>query len=305
MGYEIHEEATLALPDERAREYIRASKAERTRRAYAVAWRGFTAWCEGRGLGSLPAAPGTVALYLAARADEGCKPATVALDLATISEAHRAAGFPSPREYAAVRAVLQGIRRTAGVAQRRAAPLLPDDLRAGVGVLGPRDRALLLLGFAGAFRRSELVGLDVEDLAFTADGLEVTLRRSKTDQEGEGQKRGVPFGGDPLTCPVRAVRAWIEGAGLAAGPLFPSGSGRLSDRAVARCVKRAVRAAGLDPSRYSGHSLRAGLATAAARAGKSTHSIMRQTGHRSVAMVSRYVREATLFEDNAACGIGL
>ncbi len=179
---------------------------------------------------------------------------------------------------------MKGIRRKLGVAARQVAPVgvgelrvmldaLPDDLR------GVRDRAMLLLGFAGAFRRSELVAIDIEDLAFTDDGLEVTLRRSKTDQEGEGRKVGIPFGSTPVTCPVRAVKAWTAVAAIESGALFRtisrSGrleSGRASDQAVARLVKRVAQRVGIDPSTVAGHSLRAGLATSAAKAGKSERS---------------------------------
>jgi integrase len=310
----------LALPADvvnAARDFAKASRSARTLQVYRAAWQTFTAWCEAHGLASLPAVPETVALYLSARANEGRKPATVALDLAAISQAHKVAGHTSSRGAACVREVFAGIRRTLGAAQRRVAPLLPGDLRAvssalPAGLLGLRDRALLLLGFAGAFRRSELAALEVSDLAFTADGLEALIRRSKTDQEGAGRKIGIPFGSDPSTCPVRVVKAWLEAAKLEAGPVFREVTRHghvegapLTGRSIARIVKRSAEAAGLDPARFSGHSLRAGLATAAAKAGKSTHAIMRQTGHRSANMVARYVREASLFEDNAASGIGL
>jgi len=179
-------------------------------------------------------------------------------------------------------------------------------------LLGLRDRALLLLGFSGAFRRSELVALDVEDLEFTGDGLVVTQRRGKTDQEGVGRKIGIPFGGNPDTCPVRAVRKWLDAAAVMSGPVFRSVNrhghvqpGRLSDKAVAIVVKRHAPAAGLDPLRYAGHSLRAGLATAAAAAGASERSIMNQTGHRSVPMVRKYIRDGQLFRENAAATVGL
>ena len=180
------------------------------------------------------------------------------------------------------------------------------------GLLGIRDRALLLVGFAGAFRRSELVGLDIADLDFNHDGLTVTLRRSKTDQEGEGRKVGLPYGSNPSTCPVRSLQAWIEASAIEAGPVFRSVNrhgrlqpDRLSDKAVALVVKRRAEAAGLDPSRYAGHSLRAGLATAAANAGVSERAIMAQTGHRSVQMVRRYIRDGSLFRENAAAKVGL
>ncbi|MEZ4339082.1 MAG: site-specific integrase [Sandaracinaceae bacterium] len=178
--------------------------------------------------------------------------------------------------------------------------------------IGKRDRALLTLGFAGAFRRSELVALDVEDLRFAGEGIEVLIRRSKTDQEAEGAEVGIPFGSDPATCPVRSTRAWLEDAMHGADALFRSVSrhgrvgGRLSGRDVARIVKRAALRAGLDPADFAGHSLRAGLATSAAKAGKNDRAIMRQGRWRSRAMVDRYVRDAKLLdEDNAAAGIGL
>jgi len=310
----------LAVPQElvdSARSYAKASRAPRTLEAYRRAWQAFSTWCESKGLASLPAAPEAVALYLTARADAGRKPATIALDLAAIGAAHKSAGLPSPSLTESVRQVLAGIRRTMGVAQRRVAPLLPHELRAVSaampdGLLGVRDRALLLVGFAGAFRRSELAALEVRDLTFTEDGLEVLLRRSKTDQEGAGETKGLPCGSDLATCPVRSLKAWLEVAQLVDGPVFREvtrhgrlGTASLAGRSIARIVKRNASAAGLDAARYSGHSLRAGLATAAAKAGKSTLAIMRQTGHKSADMVARYVRDASLFDDNAAAGIGL
>jgi integrase len=178
------------------------------------------------------------------------------------------------------------------------------------GLIGARDRALVLLGFAGAFRRSELVGLDIADCAFGRDGLTVTLRRSKTDQEGQGRRIGIPYGANPETCPVRCVQAWIEQA--ATGPLFRSinrhgqvQQQRLSGNDVARIVKKLATRAGLDATTYAGHSLRAGHATSAAAAGASERAIMRQTGHRSVQMVRRYIRAGTLFSDNSAGKLGL
>jgi integrase len=173
-------------------------------------------------------------------------------------------------------------------------------------------KRLVLLGFAGAFRRSELVGLDVENCVFGKDGLTVTLRRSKTDQDGQGRKIGIPYGSNPETCPVRTIQAWREVAGITSGPLFPSinrhgqfQQGRLSGIDVARVVKKLAERAGLDPGKYGGHSLRAGHATSAAIAGASERSIMNQTGHRSVQMVRRYIRDGSLFRENSAGKLGL
>jgi integrase len=220
-------------------------------------------------------------------------------------------------QHGAVSAVWKGIKRTHGTAQAQKAPTLTANIRAMVGALpdrliGIRDRALLLAGFAGAFRRSELVGLNREDIDFTADGLVVTLRKSKTDQDGQGRKVGLPYGSNPDTCPVRSLRAWLDASGIAAGPLFRRVNRhgqllaqRMSGAAVALVVKRHAAAAGLDAAKYSGHSLRAGLATSAAIAGASDRSIMAQTGHRSVNMVRRYVRDASLFRENAAAVVGM
>ena len=178
--------------------------------------------------------------------------------------------------------------------------------------LGLRDRALILLGFAGAFRRSELVALDIEDCTFGKDGLTVTLRRRKTDQDGAGRKIGIPYGSNPETCPVRTIQSWTEQAGIACGPLFRSTNrhrriqaGRLSPVDVARIVKKLAERAGLDPAKFAGHSLRAGHATSAAIAGASERSIMNQTGHRSVKMVRRYIRDGSLFRENSAGKLGL
>jgi integrase len=180
------------------------------------------------------------------------------------------------------------------------------------GRIGVRDKALLLLGFAGAFRRSELVSLDVSDITLDPAGLAVILRRSKTDQLAAGRKVGIPYGEHRATCAVLAVRAWLKISGVAEGPLFrkvpqrgPVGGERLSGLAVARVVKLVAQAAGLDASSFSGHSLRSGFATSAAGAGKSERAIMRHTGHRTVEAVRRYIREAGVFSESAAEGIGL
>jgi integrase len=245
------------------------------------------------------------------------KASTLQRRLSAISQAHQAAGHPTPTRDIAVRVVFAGIRRAHGTAQTGKTPVLTADLRLMVAALpesrlGVRDRALLLLGFAGAFRRSELVGLDVTDVTVSRDGLVIRLRRSKTDQEGQGRTIGIPYGSRPMTCPVRALQDWLSYSGIKSGPLFRPldrhgnmRATRFSDRGVARVVQRAALAAGLDPADFAGHSLRAGLATSAAAAGVSERAIMAQTGHKSLPMVRRYIRDGSLFNENAAAGVGL
>lgn len=308
---------TLAAVAERARDYVRAAKAANTERAYRGDWQDFAAWCQANGLAPLPALPSSVGLYLAAKASE-LRPATLNRRLIAITAAHRAAGHSLDTRAREIRETLAGIKRTHGTAQACKAPTLTADIRAMTAaqpdsLLGLRNRAVLLIGFAGAFRRSELAALDLADLDFGRDGLIVTLRRSKTDQEGEGRTIGIPYGSDPATCPVRTAQDWIARAGIKAGALFrqvgpgknPTAGERISDKTVALIVKRAARLIGLDPARFGGHSLRAGLATAAAQAGASERSIMRQTGHKSLATARRYIRQGNVFQENAAATVGL
>ncbi len=309
-----------ALPSaplsEQVRQYIKASKAENTLRGYQSDWRHFCAWCDSHSIQSLPANPESVASYIAECATH-LKVGSIQRRLNAIAEAHKAMGLESPTHSSIVVNTMKGIRRTLGTAPTQKAAALTDDIRAMVdatdeGLIGARDRALILLGFAGAFRRSELVGLDVEDCAFGKDGLTVTLRRSKVDQTGEGRKIGIPYGSNPETCPVRVVQGWIEQGAITEGPLFRSinrhgqvQAARLSGIDVARIVKKLALRAGLDAAKYAGHSLRAGHATSAAIAGASERSVMNQTGHRSVQMVRRYIRDGSLFRENSAGKLGL
>ena len=208
-----------------------------------------------------------------------------------------------------------GVRRTFGTAQRQVRPLTVPELRTMLEGLGSdparcRDRALLLLGFAGGLRRSELVGLDVTDITEGTDGLTVRLRRSKTDQEGAGRTVGIPFGSNLVTC--RAWRGWLAVSGITEGPAFRPvdrhgriGTTRLSAQAVALVLKRHAVRAGLDPSEVAAHSLRAGLATSAAAVGVPERVIANQTGHKGTAMLRRYIREGSLFRQNAASAVGL
>jgi len=308
--------ALFSASRERARDYAGDAVAANTRRAYRADWRHFSVWCASQRLAPLPATPETVAVYLADLAGR-YKTATITRRMSAIAQAHKTAGFASPTSDAAVRQVAAGIRRRHGTHQQGKEAAMTADVRAMVGTLdgslrGRRDRALLLLGFAGAFRRSELVALDVVDATRTRDGLVVTVRRGKTDQEGAGRQVGIPYGSTPTTCPVRALEDWLEAARITAGPLFHPIDRhgnlrplRLTDQSVALVVKRTAQAAGLDPAVYAGHSLRSGLATAAAQAGVSERTIMEQTGHKSLPIVRRYIRRGSLFTENAAAKVGL
>jgi site-specific recombinase XerD len=308
----------LVSLSQQAREFAAAAKASNTLRAYQSDWRDFRQWCETHQLAFLPASPQTVALYLTDRAAT-LKTSSLARRLTTINRAHQAAGQPSPAtmQNAVVSEVWKGIKRTKGIAQHGKKPLLTPDLRRMIAELpqdlrGLRDRAMLLAGFAGGFRRSELAALRVENVETTPDGLIIRLGRSKTDQEGQGRPVALPYGSDRETCPVRALRAWLEQAGITSGPLFRALDrfGVVSDKAlhpdsVGYLVKRAAGRAGFETAEYAGHSLRAGLATQAAMNGATELAIMKQTGHRSLATVRKYIREGSLFRDNAATKLGL
>ena len=306
----------IARLQSQARDFITAARSENTARAYRSDWADFTAWCSDHGAEPLPAAPDTIALYITDRAAT-LKASTIQRRIVAISQAHQAAGHDTPTTAAVVRAVWRGIRRTVGTAYEQKNAATIDIIRAMVGplpatVAGCRDRAILLLGFAGAFRRSELVALDVEDLQITGDGVTVTIRRGKTDQEAAGRMVGIPYGRNPKTCPVRALCDWIDEAAITTGPIWRPvtrrgyiADERLGDRTVALIVKRAARAAGLDPALFAGHSLRSGLATSAAAAGVAERDIMAQTGHTSERMVRRYIRAGSLYRNNAAAAVGL
>lgn len=303
--------------------YADAAQAASTRRAYQTKWRAFSTWCELHRAAPLPAAPDVVALYLTELAPTRSV-STLTVILAAIGDAHGAAGLPRPTS-ARLADVWAGIRRKHGRPPAQKSALVTADLRKVVArlpptIAGARDKALLLVCFAGALRRSELVALELADNArrdvlcrcsFVPGGLHIRLGRSKTDQEGRGQLVAIPRGKTRL-CPVVALRAWLDVAKISSGPIFREvdrhgrvGSAALSGHAVAGIVKRAALRAGLDPMQFSGHSLRAGFVTSAAQAGVTTELIMRQTRHQKAETVAMYVREAEFFTRNAAAKVGL
>lgn len=290
---------------EEVRGYVKDAISPNTRRAYKSDLAHFENWG-----GTIPASKEMVATYLADHATS-LAIATLQRRLASISIAHSALGKESPTSSKLVQTTMRGIRKRHGKPQRQAKPLLVEDLfrimpLLGDGIKDTRDNALLLIGFGGGFRRSELVGLDVQDIETVRQGLIISISRSKTDQIGEGRKIGIPFARGAY-CPVLAIEKWLSRSNIVEGPLFRPvtrhdeiGANRLSNESVSRIVKQHASSVGLDPIHYSGHSLRAGLATSAAQAGVSTIAIRQQTGHKSDAMLNRYVRDGELFNINAA-----
>jgi integrase len=288
---------------QRIRKYVRSSKAGGTQRVYAARWADFQEWCAWRGYASLSAAPQAVCDYLAELADAGKSVSTLNVAMAAIGFMHQAAKAGNPCDSAEVKTVMAGIRRTVGVRPTRKAPITLPELRKlleGIedDLRGQRDRAMLLVGYAGAFRRSELVAVTVADLTFFEDRLSILLPRSKTDQEGAGKTKVMPRLDSDL-CPVAAIEAWIAAAGITSGRVF-RGIDRhghvhdsLNDREVARMIKRRAVAAGLDPKRLAGHSLRAGFVTQNALAGTPDWKIAEQTGHKPGSKVLHdYIRAA-------------
>lgn len=329
-------EASLpaALEDlaRRAHGYFRNSRAENTVRAYRYDLEHFAAWCRGDagGLSPFPADPATVSLYLTDLAGrggaggEGAKASTLQRRLAAIAQLHQEAGLEDPTKTKLVRNTYRGIAREIGTYQEGKAPMVGPTVRRVLGAFehedGPaaaRDRAILLVGLAGGYRTNELAALVVEDVELSdLEGAVILLRRSKTDQAGGGLFKGIPPGEHAETCPVTHLRRWI--AVLAAngrgteGPLFCAVGrygnlrrGGMTRESITRMVAKRAEAAGLEPGRYSGHSLRAGHVTAASAAGASDKAIMDQTGHKSLATLNRYKRRTNLFEDNSSSYLGL
>ena len=328
----------VALVD-RAAYYGKSTIADATKKNYEAEFRHFRTWAEGMGLPYLPADTATVACYLAALADglvevrwtdrQGLprsskvphKYGSIQLCYQSIVHAQRAAGHDWPFAIQAITKVMHGIKYRKGDTKKRMAPLEIADLRACLAKMRERrfedltiirDRALLALGFFSAVRRAELVALNVEDLEFTKHGLVVTIRKSKTDQFAEGVTVGIKPQKDPNVCAVALVRRYLDVSELKAGPLFrriDSRSDCMGDRAltrqvVAMVVKQYAERAGLDPTRFAGHSLRAGFVTSAAAKGVTLHNIMRQTRHKSERVAMTYIRPATVFNNNPTDGLG-
>ena len=284
--------------------YVNAAVAENTRRAYKQDLKDFLLWG-----GALPCSSETLAAYIVDRA-QTLSAHTITRRVVGIGRAHVSQGFSDPAKTDLVRTVMRGVRRVKGSAQRQVDPLLKCDVLAIMpamqGIKGHRDRALILLGFSAALRRSELAALDFQDIEFVREGLVVHLRRSKTDQIGEGRKIGVPWG-RTSACPVKALKKWLEVSQVENGPIFRAinrggnvGQVQLTAQSIALILKSYAKVAGLNPANISGHSLRSGLVTSAIQAGVAVHKIQQQTGHHSVEMLARYIRDAGLFDSNAS-----
>jgi len=288
----------------RVRRYLDARQSPATQRAYRFHWSHWQTFAAARGYADLPATPAAVADYLTAQAEDRAPVASIQARLAAIAYYHAQAQAENPARALGVVETMKGIRRALGVANTPKRALVLSDLRRIVAGLpadlrGRRDRALLLIGYAGAFRRSELVALTRADVDLDARGAVITIRRSKTDQEGAGLVKVIPALADPTLCPVRALRAWLDVAGITSGALWRGidrwghvRAGALDAKQVARIVKAGAAAAGLDAARLAGHSLRAGYVTEAANAGADAWQIMEQTGHKSQETLRRYIRTA-------------
>jgi site-specific recombinase XerD len=277
--------ALTQLEAEAVLEFAENAKAPASRRAYASDFRDFAAWCAARGTTALPATPAMVCGYISTLAHGGLKASTLGRRIVAIAHFDGQHGHkPPPTADETVRVVMKGIRRTFGTASEKKTPATHDILGKMLEacpdtLIGKRDRALLALGFAGAFRRSELVALEVTDLVEVADGLRVVIRHSKTDQEGQGQEIAIPRG--YRLRPVEAVQAWLAAAEISSGPVFRPvargdrvGTAAVSPYAASLVIKQRIAAVGLDPAAYSGHSLRSGFLTSAAEAGAALNVVM-------------------------------
>ena len=294
---------------------LKHSKATNTVRAYKSDFKDFGLFCVKNGFKSLPTEPKIVSLYLTYLSSRDVKISTIKRRLVSIGVIHKIKGHYLDTKHPVIIENLMGIKRRKGINQTAKKPLLISNLKDIINVIDKekneeikkiRDRSIILIGFAGGFRRNEIVSLDYEDLDFVPEGLKVSLKRSKTDQFGEGLVKGLPYFDNSQYCPVVSIKNWIEISKINSGPLFrrfTKGSklsdNRLSDQTVALLIKDYLKIAGIESSYYSGHSLRSGFATSAAESGAEERSIMAMTGHKTTEMVRRYIKEANLFKNNA------
>ena len=294
---------------------LQSSKANNTVRAYKSDFKDFGLFCAQNGFKSLPSEPKIVSLYLTHLSTKEVKMSTLKRRLVSIGVIHKLKGHYLDTKHPIIIENIMGIKRRKGSIQKGKKPLLINNLKIIINVIDEynnqdlkkfRDRSIILMGFSGGFRRNEIVSLDYDDLDFVSEGLKITLKRSKTDQFGEGSIKGLPYFDNPQYCPVLSLKNWIEISNISSGALFrrfSKGSklseNRLTDQTVALLIKKYLNLAGIDNKNYSGHSLRSGFATSAAESGAEERSIMAITGHKSTEMVRRYIKEANLFKNNA------
>ena len=294
---------------------LKSSKANNTIRAYKSDFNDFGAFCSKHGFKSLPTEPKILALYLTYLSNKDAKISTLRRRLVSISMIHKHKGHYLDTKHPVIIENLMGIKRKKGSIQKGKKPLLINHLKAIIKVIDEdkseeikkiRDKTIILTGFGGGFRRTELISIDYDDLEFVSEGLKITLRRSKTDQFGEGMVKGLPYFSNTKYCPVFHLKKWLELSKIKDGPIFrrfAKGSlltkHRLTDQSVVLIIKRYLEVAGIDNKNFSGHSLRSGFATVSAESGADERSIMAMTGHKTTQMVRRYIKEANIFKNNA------
>jgi site-specific recombinase XerD len=294
---------------------LQNSKSNNTVRAYKSDFKDFGLFCAQNGFKSLPSEPKIVSLYLTDLSTKNAKMSTLKRRLVSIGVIHRLKGHYLDTKHPSIIENLMGIKRRKGSIQKRKKPILIRDLKVVINVIDEqkikdikklRDRSIILIGFSGGFRRNEIVSLDYEDLDFVEEGLKIQIRKSKTDQFGEGLVKALPYFDNSQYCPVISIKKWLELSKITSGSVFRrfvKGSklseNRLTDQTVALLIKEYLQLAGIDNKSYSGHSLRSGFATSAAESGAEERNIMAMTGHKSTEMVRRYIREANLFKNNA------
>jgi len=294
---------------------LQNSKANNTIRAYKSDFKDFGLFCAQNGFKSLPSEAKVISLYLTHLSTKDIKMSTLKRRLVSIGVIHRLKGHYLDTKHPIIIENILGIKRRKGSIQKGKKPLLINNLKTIINVIDQynknemiklRDRSIILMGFSGGFRRSEIVSLDCDDLDFVTEGLKINLKKSKTDQFGEGSVKGLPYFDNNQYCPVLSLKKWIEASNISSGPLFRRftkssklSEKRLTDQTVALLIKKYLKLAGINNKDYSGHSLRSGFATSAAESGAEERSIMAMTGHKSTEMVRRYIKEANLFKNNA------
>ena len=294
---------------------LQHSKAINTVRAYKSDFNNFGLFCAKNGFKSLPTEPKIVSLYLTHLSTKNIKISTLKRRLVSIGDVHKLKGHYLDTKHPSIIENIMGIKRRKGSIQKAKKPILINDLKQIINVIDNqnneeikklRDRTIILVGFSGGFRRNEITSLNYEDLDFVKEGVKINIKKSKTDQFGEGLVKGIPYFDNLQYCPVISLKKWIDVSNIYSGPLFrrfTKGSSlsvnRLSDQTVALLIKEYTKLAGIDNKNYSGHSLRSGFATSAAESGVEERNIMAMTGHKSSEMVRRYIKEANLFKNNA------